>query len=46
MRHVAGMGEMINAYKILVRKPERKRLLGRPWNRWKENTGMDLKDRV
>jgi hypothetical protein len=28
--HVAGMGEMRNAYKILVRKPERKRLLRRP----------------
>jgi hypothetical protein len=29
MRHVANMGEMINAYKILVRKPEGKRQLGR-----------------
>jgi hypothetical protein len=28
--HVACLGEMKNAYKILVGKHERKRLLGRP----------------
>jgi hypothetical protein len=28
-RHVARMGEMRNAYKILMRKPEGKRPLGR-----------------
>jgi hypothetical protein len=28
--HVACMGEMRNAYKILVEKPERKTPLGRP----------------
>jgi hypothetical protein len=28
-KHVALMGEMRNAYRILVRKPEEKKLLGR-----------------
>jgi hypothetical protein len=28
--HLAYLGELRNAYKILVRKPEEKRLLGRP----------------
>jgi len=32
--HVARMREIRNAYKILVKKPERKKLLGRPWCRW------------
>jgi hypothetical protein len=31
------MGEVRNAYKILVGKPERKRQLGRPWRRWEDN---------
>jgi hypothetical protein len=35
------MGEMRNAYKILFRKPEGKRLLGRPWCRWENNIRMD-----
>jgi hypothetical protein len=35
-RHVASMGEMRKAYNILVRKPEMKRLLGRPKRRWKD----------
>jgi hypothetical protein len=30
------MGEMRNAYKILVVKPERKRPLGRHGRRWKD----------
>jgi hypothetical protein len=35
-RHVACMGEIINACKILFRKPEWKRPLGRPVHRrWK-----------
>jgi hypothetical protein len=29
-RHVAGMGETRNAYRIFVGKPEGKRQLGRP----------------
>jgi hypothetical protein len=35
--HVAYMGEMRNAYKVLVRKPEGKRPLRRPGHRWEEN---------
>jgi hypothetical protein len=33
VRYVARMGEMRNAYKILIGKPESKRSLGRPWRR-------------
>jgi hypothetical protein len=36
------MVEMRNAYKMLVRKPERKRPLGRPRRRW-EDIRMDLR---
>jgi hypothetical protein len=32
--HVAHVGKMRNAYKILVGKPEGKRPLGRPRHRW------------
>jgi hypothetical protein len=32
--HVARMGEKMNAYRLLVGKPEGKRLLGRPIHRW------------
>jgi len=35
---------MKNAYNILVGRPERKRLLGRPRHRWEDNMGMDLKE--
>jgi len=42
--HVAYMGEMRNAYKILVRKPEGKRPHGRPRRRWEDNIRMDLKE--
>jgi hypothetical protein len=35
--HVALMGEMRNAYKILVGKPEGKRPLGRPKRKWVVN---------
>jgi hypothetical protein len=37
-------GEKMNAYKILVRKPEGKRPLGRPRRRWEDNIKMDLKE--
>jgi hypothetical protein len=37
------MGEMRKAHKILVGKPEGKRTLGRPGNRW-EDIRMDLGD--
>jgi len=32
---------MINAYEILLRKREGKRVLGRPRRRWKDNIEMD-----
>jgi hypothetical protein len=40
--HVARMGEKMNAYRILVGKPEGKRPLGRPKHRW-DNIKMDLR---
>jgi len=42
--HVARMLEMRNSYKILVGKPEGKRLLGRPSRRWANSITMDLKE--
>jgi hypothetical protein len=38
------MGEMRNAYKILVGMPERKRPLGRFSHRWEDNIKIDLKE--
>jgi hypothetical protein len=38
------MGEMRNVYKVLVRKPEGKRPLGRSRRRWEDNIKMDLKE--
>jgi hypothetical protein len=40
--HVARMGEKRNVCRILVRKPEGKRPLGRPRRRWIDNIKMDL----
>jgi hypothetical protein len=40
--HVERMGENMNAYRILVGKPEGKRPLGRPRRRWVENIKKDL----
>jgi hypothetical protein len=40
--HVARMGEMKNAYKILVGNPEVKRPLGRPRRRWEDIIKMYL----
>jgi hypothetical protein len=31
---IASMGEMRNAHKTVIRKPEGKRSFGRPRNRW------------
>jgi hypothetical protein len=36
------MKEKTNAYRLLVRKPEGKRSLGRPKRRWVDNIRMDL----
>jgi len=41
--HVARMGE-INAFIILVGKPEGKRPRGRSERRWEDNVIMDLRD--
>jgi hypothetical protein len=40
--NVARMGDMRNAYRLLVGKPEGKRPLGRPRRRWVDNIRMDL----
>jgi hypothetical protein len=40
--HVAWMGEKINAYSILVGKPEGKGPLPRPRHRWEGNIRSDL----
>jgi hypothetical protein len=40
--HVARMGEKRNLYRLLVRKPEGKRPLGRPRCGWMDNIKMDL----
>ena len=37
------MGEGRSVYRVLVGKPEGKRLLGRPWRRWEDNIKMILK---
>jgi hypothetical protein len=37
-------GEKRHAYRILVRKPERKRPLERPRRRWEDNITMDLRE--
>jgi hypothetical protein len=42
--HVARMGEMRHAYRILVGKPEGKRPLGRPRCRSVDNNEIDLGD--
>jgi hypothetical protein len=42
--NVARMGEKMNAYRIMVGKPEGKRSLGRPTCRWVDNIKMDLRE--
>jgi hypothetical protein len=42
--HVARMGEGRSVYRVLVRRPEGKRPLGRPRRRWEDNIKMDLKE--
>jgi hypothetical protein len=41
---VARVGEERNVYKVLVRKPERKRRFERISYRWECNIKVDLKD--
>jgi hypothetical protein len=38
------VGEMRNAYKILLIKPERKRLREKPRHRWEDNIKIDLRE--
>jgi hypothetical protein len=38
------MGERRSICRVLVGKPEGKRLLGRPKHRWEDNINMDLKE--
>jgi len=38
------MGERRGLYRVLVRKPEGKRPLGRLRHRWKDNIKMDLQE--
>jgi hypothetical protein len=40
------MGEGRDVYRVLVRKPEGKRPLGRPRCRWEDNVRMDLQEVV
>jgi len=42
--HVARVGEMRHAYRILVGKPEVKKPLGRPRRKWDDNVKMDLQE--
>ena len=41
-RNVARIGDRRGVYRVLVRKPEGKRPLGRPRCRWVDNIKMDL----
>jgi len=38
------MEEGIGVHRVLVRKPEGKRPLGRPRRRWEDNIRMDLRE--
>ena len=40
--HVARIGEGRGVHRVLVRKPEGKRPMGRPRRRWEDNIKMDL----
>jgi hypothetical protein len=42
--HVAHMGEMRNAYKALIRKPEGNRPLRKPRRRWEGNIRGGLRE--
>jgi hypothetical protein len=38
------MGEGRGVYRVLVGRPEGKRLVGRPRRRWEDNIEMDLRE--
>jgi hypothetical protein len=38
------MGEERNVYKVLMGKPEGKRLLGRPKRRWEDEIRLDFRE--
>jgi hypothetical protein len=42
--HVARLGEGRGVYRVLVRKPEGKRPMGRPRHRWEDNIKMYLQE--
>jgi hypothetical protein len=42
--HVARMGEERGVHRVLVGKPEGKRLLGSPRRRWEDNIQVDLQE--
>jgi len=42
--HIAHAGVKKNVYRVLVRKPERKRTLERPWCSWEDNIKIYLKE--
>ena len=42
--HVVRMGQGRGVYRVLVRKHEGKRPLGRPRCRWEDNIKMDLQE--
>jgi hypothetical protein len=42
--YVARVGEKRTAYRVLVGKPERKRLLGRPRYIWVDNSKIEFKE--
>jgi hypothetical protein len=44
--YVTRIGEKRNTFRMLMGKPERKRLLGRPRRRWVDNIKMHLRERV
>jgi hypothetical protein len=42
--HVARMGDMTGAYRVLVRKPQGNRPLGRPTRKCEDNIKMDVQE--
>jgi hypothetical protein len=39
------MGKNWNAYRILMGRPEERRLLGKPRHRWEDNITLDLREK-